>query len=522
MATLRASLRLTARADGFRGALRGAAGDGRRLGSALQGAAGRGTDSTRRTAREVGLLRSALGRTRDAGVRAMRGLNRATRGWRSSLQQLRGSLGNLRTDLGGVLGMLAGAGAAVGGFAREASFRTQLVRLGEESKRTPAEMEAYGHTLTAAGVRHGLSRREMLDMSTAAQAKGGVRLDGDLLDTAAQFHIRAGSQDGRQTGEALAIISRMPGDIAANIGGLLGALDAGLFSLSQVQSNLPALVGSFMPTGDIRQAGAFLNIAGLSRPTAPEAVSAAEQVMGDFRSLSKDIRTRFGVNVIDPATGDLRRDIVEAMIELAEKQPSMVELGDIFTREVVRTLGPLLSQERDADGLTVIDRARRDLARPLDPELLAESARTIQQNSPEFPIQSAATRLDGIVSSLTPLRTVGEAFRQFQTEILAGAGLVGAATIGTKIIRRFRTPSDITGGGSGRGGGSGLPGGGGRAQSMHVQTMTVGRLITGGRGPAGQTILGPDGRPGRRERPGRPAPTTGRPDHPRVGRAAGR
>ena len=262
----------------------------------------------------------------------MRGLNRATRGWRSSLQQLRGSLGNLRTDLGGVLGMLAGAGAAVGGFAREASFRTQLVRLGEESKRTPAEMEAYGHTLTAAGVRHGLSRREMLDMSTAAQAKGGVRLDGDLLDTAAQFHIRAGSQDGRQTGEALAIISRMPGDIAANIGGLLGALDAGLFSLSQVQSNLPALVGSFMPTGDIRQAGAFLNIAGLSRPTAPEAVSAAEQVMGDFRSLSKDIRTRFGVNVIDPATGDLRRDIVEAMIELAEKQPSMVELGDIFTR----------------------------------------------------------------------------------------------------------------------------------------------------------------------------------------------
>ena len=496
MAILRASLRLTARADGFRGALRGAAGDSRRLGGALQGAAGRGADATRRTTRAVGLLRSALGRTRETGIRAMRGLERATRGWRSSLQQLRGSLGNLRTDLGGVLQMLAVGAGAVGGFAREASFRTDLVRLGTESGRTPGEMEAYDRTLTRAGVRHGLSRRDLLDMAIAAQAKGGVRLEGDLLDAAAQLHIVTGAQSGRETGEALAVLSRMPGDLSANLGGLISALAAGQFSIGQVQPELPRVVAATEFTGDIRQAGALLNIAGLSRPSAAEGSTAVEQLTADFRSLSTEIRKRFGVRVLDQ-TGDLRQDFVQAVLELVEKQPTMVELGEVFTREVVRTLGPLLSQERDADGLTAADRVRLDLARPLDQELLAENARTIQQGSPEFAIQSTTTRLDGIVSSLMPLRAVGEAFRQFQTEILAGAGLVGTAAVGTRIVRAFRSARGVAGGADGRGGGLGLPGLGRRAQSMHVQTMTVGQLVTG-RGPGGSsptTILGPDGRP---------------------------
>lgn len=263
---LKASVTLTAGTGRYQSAMREAGNATARVRESLSGLRG----SFSRVSGAAGPMGGAVRRAADQGVRAFGQLRRAAGSVVSGIGRIRSESAAAGDGLGRLASRLAVVGTAGVGLGRMATLDTEVRRLAVESGRTLDEAYAYRDVAFGVASGQGHDPAELIRAARAAQGAGGVRLSREDMEFAGHYMARTGAT-GDETGGLFAAVSRLKGDATDNLAQLSGIMDEGLFSLGAITRIAPRLVSSVQGWGDITQAGALINIAGLSRANADDA-----------------------------------------------------------------------------------------------------------------------------------------------------------------------------------------------------------------------------------------------------------
>ena len=537
-----------AQTDRFRGVVArtagSATGDLRRtsaaavgVGDAVGRTARRSTSGLQRIAGASGSAAGAMDRVAGASRRVGTAARRMADTTSAALGRTRRQVNNLigrfrvleRTTGRAGGGALAGgigrlAGYAGGGFAvaragqQAAAMDTLVLRLSRESKRSTEDITGLRDRAYEIGADRGVHASELMQAVVAAQGAGGVRIEGEDLESLAVIMQRAGV-GGAEAGNIWARIDELPGETRENVATLAMQADAGELQFRDVIGQITRLVSSVRSWATdetaVAQMGAMMNVARAGSGSIDEGSAAMDTLTREAVMRAEQIRKVFGVDVLSAAPGRegfLREDFFSgAIMEIADSARAWggeARLLEAFGADALRAMKSLLTEEGAKKGRESLAIRGGWLELEADADVIAEGieARGI----------AMVQKLEGQLTSLItgPMQSTFTLMQAYQTELMVGAA---GAVAAMNLLSRYRLRRAMTEGFAAR-----------TAATSTVATMRVGTLIVGSM-PGGVprtapgTILGPDGKPVPRGQSAPPKGSSGghgvRPGRP--GRLAG-
>ena len=420
--------------------------------------------------------------------------------------------GALTGGIGRLAGYAGGGFALTRGGQQAASIDTLLRRLQFESDRPLEELVGLRDRAYEIGADRGVQARDLIQAVATAQGAGGVRIDGEDLESIAAIMQRAGIS-GEEAGNVWARVSVLPGNTRENVATLAMQADAGELTFRDMLGQITRMVAAVRTFGTdetaVRQMGALMNVARAGSGSVDEAGEAVATLTREALARADDIRKSFGVDVLSREAGRegfLRSDFFDVVLQIADQarmSGGEARIIEVFGADSLKALKPLLTKEG-------AEKARANLAIQGEWSVFEAQAAQVAEGIEAHGV-AIVQKLEGQLTSLItgPMQGAFTLMQAHQTELMVGAAGVVAVM---NLLSRYRLRRAVTEGLGAR-----------SAATSTVATMRVGTLIVGsvaGGAPttrtAPGTVLGPDGKPAPR---GGGAAPRGAPSRP--GRLAG-
>ena len=454
MPQFRVGVRVDADAKGFRRTMRRAGDETRRLGRRLSGTGREGRSAAGaldRSAAGAGRLdRRARGASQRVGTLARR-LREAARGSRELSSGMR-SAGSGAMRLGGMaLGGFA-ATAALGGVV---SFEERIARLGIAAHIPREEAQRLGRAVFSTANRDDvrLDPSQLLDAVEAQLERGSPvsEVEADLLNVARWTQASDRTQ-GRNVGLMNSEFRKMGIAAGAEREAMADILSQQSVQGSFLQRDMARLGPRIMSAGvrmgyegigDTTELGAWLQTLQDQIGNPEMVVTATEAMVRSMRDagVQEELRSQLGVEVRDPATGELRL-LGDIARDIAAAAGTEEGVSGILDSEVMRGLSAFFSAANAAK----YERLRGMQHDPASEFSVAAKSR-IAAETVQAQTQAARGGLQELLQEHLegPLGTAAATLTAWSSEIAAAAGtaILGGyafrgARAGRDMYRRFR------------------------------------------------------------------------------------
>lgn len=251
-------------------------------------------------------------------------------------KSLRGAFGGL----GGITGLAGIAG--FGALARDVKvFNDRLVRLQISSGKTRGEMLKFNAALQATAQATGAQQDDLLAGAEKYQElTGRFEEFTSAMDSFAKVQVATGASMDDIATAAAALSDNLgvrPEEMMNTFDILAVQGKKGAVELRNLAQELAGVTGQFALFGEkgpqgAAQLGAWLQVLRKGAPSAAEAATQLEALMGAIRMSHDTLRKKFGINVWADKTKTTLRGLDEITTEILQKIP-MAKWGDVFGRK---------------------------------------------------------------------------------------------------------------------------------------------------------------------------------------------